>query len=57
MNGNKKETIQESTTEVLCSECNGSGYVEKIAYWNRPCDACYGEGYLTIVMLENNNAV
>lgn len=29
-----------------CAECNGKGYAEIIEHWERPCDACHGEGYV-----------
>jgi len=29
-----------------CAECNGKGYAELIDGWERPCDACRGEGFV-----------
>ena len=43
-----KETLREAVAREMCVECIGTGYVEQIAFWGRPCDACRGEGYLIV---------
>lgn len=31
-------------TRKTCPECKGRGWIEKIDVYQRPCDACDGEG-------------
>lgn len=37
---------QPTQSEDKCIECSGKGYAEIIGGCERPCDVCYGEGFL-----------
>lgn len=35
------------TSERKCGECKGTGVAEHSGGYARPCEACYGEGYIS----------
>lgn len=38
--------MTEPTGRATCQECQGDGVAETIEGWERPCDACHGNGFL-----------
>lgn len=37
--------------KIVCGECGGDGVAEYIGNWQRPCDACRGEGELDVPII------
>ena len=38
--------MDDTQSNNKCLKCDGEGYTEILSGWQRPCDVCYGEGYL-----------